>query len=475
MRRPSLLLMTVAALAPVACSGSDGGSPAAAPPSAAELTAQGGDATVDLGGSGAFAQPVPGLSGEQRTTFAVGNNFFNDNWVTAPASTTGRDGLGPLFNAQSCSSCHFRDGRAKPPEDGDDPERGLLLRIGVVGGEDIPEPHRVLGGQIQDRAIRNVPVEGRVVITRTERPGTYDDGTPYSLLAPAYEVLDQEGEPVPDLLISPRIGPAVFGVGLLEGVPADDIIALSDPDDDDGDGISGRANLVPDPSSPVGDQVLGRFGWKAAVPSVEQQNAGAFAADIGITSSRRPEQPCTRLQPECLGAPNGGDPEIDDRKLDQVTFYTRTLAVPARRDVGSEATTSGQEAFEALGCAACHVDELHTGPSDIAALDEQVIRPYTDLLLHDLGEGLADARPDGPVVGTPDTDPTGREWRTPPLWGIGLVETVNRHTRFLHDGRARNLEEAILWHGGEAETSQEAFLALDAESRAQLVAFLESL
>jgi CxxC motif-containing protein (DUF1111 family) len=405
----------------------------------------------------------------------VGNNFFNDNWVTAPASTTGRDGLGPLFNAQSCSSCHFRDGRAKPPEDGDDAERGLLFRLGVVGVDGIPTPHRVLGGQLQDQAIRGVPREGSVVITRTEQPGEYDDGTPYSLLAPTYEVLDERGEPVDDLLVSPRIAPPVFGVGLLEGVPAEDILALADPDDRDDDGVSGRANLVPDPAAPEADPVLGRFGWKAAVPSVEQQNAGAFAADIGITSSLRPEQPCTRLQPECLGAPDGGDPELEDRKLDQVTFYTRTLAVPARRDAGATTTTAGQAAFADLGCTSCHVDELRTGPSDIAALDEQVIRPYTDLLLHDLGEGLADARPDGDVVEGPDTDPTGREWRTPPLWGIGLVETVNRHTRFLHDGRARSIEEAILWHGGEAERAQQAFLALDAETRAQLLEFLESL
>jgi CxxC motif-containing protein (DUF1111 family) len=474
MRRPSLLLATVAALALLSCSDNDDASSPEAP-TAAELTAHGGDATVDLAGSGAFAQPVPGLEGEERTTFAVGNNFFNDNWVTAPASTTGRDGLGPLFNAQSCSSCHFRDGRAEPPEDGDDPERGLLFRLGVAGGGDVPEPHRVLGGQLQDQAIRDVPVEGRVVITRTEQPGVYDDGTPYSLLVPRYEVGDEHGQPIDDLLVSPRIAPPVFGVGLLEGVPADDVLALADPDDENGDGISGRANLVPDPAAPDGQRVLGRFGWKAAVPSVEEQNAGAFAADIGITSSRRPAQPCTRLQPECLSAPNGGEPELDDRKLDQVTFYTRTLAVPARRDVGAAGTTAGQGVFEDLGCASCHVDELRTGPSDVAALDEQVIRPYTDLLLHDLGEGLADPRPQGDVVGEPDTDRTGRERRTPPLWGIGLVETVNRHTRFLHDGRARNLEEAILWHGGEAERAQQAFRALDVERRAKLLEFLESL
>jgi CxxC motif-containing protein (DUF1111 family) len=476
MRRPSLLLVMAAALVLAACSGSspgDGGS--AAEPTDAELTAQGGDATVDLAGSGAFAQPVPGLGNEERRTFAVGNNFFNDNWVTAPASTTGRDGLGPLFNAQSCSSCHFRDGRAQPPADGDDPERGLLLRLGVVGAAGTSEPHRSLGGQLQDRATRDIPVEGTVEITRAEEPGEYPDGTPYSLLVPRYRVLDETGRPLDDLLVSPRIAPPVFGVGLLEGVPELDIIALADPDDGDGDGISGRANLVPDPDAPDGEPVLGRFGWKAAVPSVVEQNAGAFVGDIGITSSLRPDQPCTRLQAECLSAPDGGDPELDDRKLDQVTFYTRTLAVPARRDVASADTRDGQARFGELGCAACHVGELRTGPSDIAALDGQVIRPYTDLLLHDMGEALADARPDGDVVATPDTDPTGREWRTPPLWGIGLVETVNRHTRFLHDGRARSLEEAILWHGGEAQAAADRFRALDAKERAKVLAFLESL
>ncbi len=417
--------MSAAAVALLACSGSDDDDASAPTPTAEELTAQGGDATVDIAGSGAFAQPVPGLTGEQRRTFAVGNNFFNDNWVTAPASTTGRDGLGPLFNAQSCSSCHFRDGRAQPPADGDDPERGLLFRLSVVGADGELEPHRQLGGQLQDRAIRGVPVEGTVVITRAERPGEYPDGTSYSLLAPTYEVLDEQGEPVDGVLVSPRIAPAVFGVGLLEGVPAGDILDLADPEDADGDGISGVARLVP-ADDPDGEPVLGRFGWKADVPSVEQQNARAFVADIGITSSLRPDQPCTRLQAECLSAPNGGDPELDDRKLEQVTFYTRTLAVPARRDVESPETEEGQALFGELGCASCHVDELRTGPADIEALDRQTIRPYTDLLLHDLGPDLADDGAGGDV---------DAEWRTPPLWGIGLVETVNGHTRFLHDGR----------------------------------------
>ena len=478
MRRPFLILAAAALVLVVACTDDEEPSRRVDPPTDQELADQGGDATVEIDGSGAFAQPVPGLDDQQRRDFAVGNNFFNDNWVTAPASTEGRDGLGPLFNAQSCSSCHFRDGRAQPPSGADDPERGLLIRLSVLDDNGNTSPHRELGSQLQDRAIRDIPVEGTVRITTTEVDDVYDDGTPYTLVEPHYEVIGPDGEPVDDLLLSPRIAPAVFGVGLLEAVPEDDVRARADADDEDGDGISGRANLVPDPASP-GHEILGRFGWKAAIPTVEEQNAGAFAGDIGITSRLRPDQPCTRLQPECISAPSGGDPELDDHKLAQVTFYTRTLAVPARRDVGAADTRAGQDAFEEIGCASCHVGELRTGESDMAALDEQVIRPYTDLLLHDMGPGLADGRPEldgtGAVVGTPDLDPSGQEWRTPPLWGIGLVPTVNRHTRFLHDGRARSLEEAILWHGGEAERARDRFRALDARRRAALLAFLESL
>jgi CxxC motif-containing protein (DUF1111 family) len=434
-------------------------------PTAQELTDQGGGATVAVAGTGAFAQPVPGLEGDDARTFAIGNNFFNDNWVTAPSSTDARDGLGPLFNAQSCSSCHFKDGRGAPPVDADDPQRGLLLRLSVLDADGRPQPERTYGDQLQDRAIRGVPAEGTIVITTTERPGAYPDGTPFSLGAPSYEILDADGQPFDDdILISPRIAPAVFGVGLLEAVPADEIIAAADPDDEDGDGISGRAHLVSDGD---GDEVLGRFGWKAAVPTVNDQNAGAFIGDIGITSSLHREQSCTRLQPECLSAPDGGDPELNDRKLAQVTFYTRTLAVPARRDVDDADTTAGQASFETIGCASCHLPELLTGSSDLAPLEDQTIRPYTDLLLHDMGEGLADGRP--------DLDASGSEWRTPPLWGIGLVETVNGHTRFLHDGRARSIEEAILWHGGEAQPARDAFTELDADERQQLLTFLESL
>ncbi len=418
-----------------------------------------------VAGRNAFGQPIDSLTREERRAFAVGNNFFNDNWVTAPASTEGRDGLGPLFNAQSCSSCHEFDGRGAPPLAVDDPERGLLLRLSVVGPDGSSAPDPVYGGQLQDRAINGVPVEGRIVIERTEVNGTYADGTPYTLLAPTYSIEDLGYGPLAEgIVVSPRIAPAVFGVGLLEAVPDDAMLELADPDDADGDGISGRVNRVLDPS---GELVIGRFGWKANVATVEQQNAGAFHGDIGITSRLHPEQDCTATQAECSAAIDGGQPELDDAKLERVTFYTRTLAVPARRDVGDPDTEAGARLFDELGCSSCHRPQMPTEQGQVAATSNQTIRPYTDLLLHDMGPGLADDRPDG--------EATGSEWRTAPLWGVGLIDDVNGHTRLLHDGRARNVEEAILWHGGEAAAAQGRFLQLSAAARRQLLEFLDSL
>ena len=452
-----------------ACSdgGSDGTAPAASGPTDTELRDQGGaDGTTLNEGSTAFAQGMEALDNQGRRDFAVGNSFFNQNWVMAPASTEARDGLGPIFNAQSCSSCHFEDGRGQPPADDEDPERGLLLRLSVLDDDGDPQPHPVYGSQFQDRSIRKVPAEGSVQIDITEEPGAYPDGTTYSLGAPSYALVTPEGEEIPDIVVSPRVAPAMMGVGLLENVPASVIEAQADPDDADGDGVSGRAHLVEDPET--GEEVLGRFGWKAAVPTIRAQTTAAFANDIGITSDEVPEQPCTPAETECADATSGGEPEIDAEKVDKIEFYSRTLAVPARRDVGTPETTAGQEAFADIGCASCHTAELTTGSdSSIAPLNDQVIRPYSDLLLHDMGEGLADDRPDG--------DASGTEWRTPPLWGIGLVETVNGHTRFLHDGRARSIEEAILWHGGEAEGAKERFKELPAEERGSILTFLQSL
>jgi CxxC motif-containing protein (DUF1111 family) len=425
----------------------------------------GGEGTVDDVTQSAFALALKTLPSADRRAFQVGNSIFNRNWVTAPASATGRDGLGPTFNAQSCSSCHLHDGRGRPPDGPRDPERGLLLRLSAG---DPPRPVRFYGSQLQDRAIAGVPAEGRIRISRSPVRGRYGDGTPFELSAPRYSIADAAFGPLPhDLQLSPRVAPAVFGVGLLEAVPEATVLAHADPGDRDGDGISGCPNRVASERGRGGGRTLGRFGWKANAATVKQQSASAFTGDIGITSPLFRAENCPPRQRACARARAGGSPEIDARTLERVTFYTRTLAVPARRAVGSAATDGGERTFAKIGCGSCHLPELKTGDSDVAGLRDQLIRPYTDLLLHDMGTGLADNRRDGLA--------TGSEWRTAPLWGIGLVSIVNRHTRFLHDGRARGLEEAILWHGGEAHGARERFRKLPAHERRELVAFLESL
>ena len=389
--------------------------------------------------------------------------------MTAPASTEARDGLGPTFNAQSCSSCHTLDGRAKPPDHNEDPERGLLFRLSIPGVDPAtgaPAPDPAYGGQLQDRGILTVPPEGRFIITYREVDGTYEDGKIYILLQPEYSFSDLAFGPMhPEIMISPRIAPSVFGMGLLEAIPEANILALADPDDADGDGVSGRANMVW--SVRDGEARLGRFGWKANVPTVEQQIAGAFHGDIGITSPLFANENCPADQVDCQSVPNGGSPEIGEERLGKVVFYQQTLAVPAMRDADDPQVRKGAELFMNAGCAACHTPSHTTGDHPVPAISNQVIFPYTDLLLHDMGEGLADNRPDFLA--------NGREWRTPPLWSIGLIENVNNHTRLLHDGRARTIAEAILWHDGEGLEAREEFRKMSYDEREALLRFLESL
>lgn len=428
----------------------------------------GGAGTVFDTTISAFGQPSRNLPLSQRTDFFVGNALFNRDWVTAPSSTAGSDGLGPVFNARSCSSCHFRDGRGRPPIPPELDSVGLLFRLSIPGaaadGGPVPEP--TYGGQLNQAAILGVPGEGRVAVAYQELPGAYADGEPYSLRRPRYELVELAYGPAdPALLMSPRTAPFLIGLGLLEAVDDATLLAAADPDDRDGDGISGRPNFVWDVRR--GAVALGRFGWKANVPTLEQQNAGAFVGDIGITSPLFPEQNCTAVQAACLAAPDGGNPEVDQDKLDAVTFYTRHLAVPARRDLTDPAVRRGEALFTDIGCAACHTPTLTTAADAEAPLAAQRIHPYSDLLLHDMGDALADGRPDFLA--------DGREWRTPPLWGLGLIATVNRHTMLLHDGRARDAAEAILWHDGEGAAARERFRALSAAARAALLRFLDSL
>ncbi len=418
------------------------------------LQAESQTVTVIDAGRNAYSHPMPGLRVETRRAHATGNSFFNENWLIALASATSRDGLGPVFNARSCSACHPLDGRGSP----DGPS--LLIRMSVMK-DGQTRPHETYGDQIRPLAIPGATPDAQVKISWRETPGTYPDGTPYSLRSPEINLHTwREGKPSDPLLLSPRIGNAVFGLGLLEAVPESLIESRADPDDVNGDGISGRVNRVLNKESQ--NFQLGRFGWKANQPSIRLQVADAFAGDIGITS---PVNPAER-NPGSL--PNGGTPELPENILQRVTTYLQTLAPPARRNTTDENVKQGEQLFTALRCAACHVPELQTGSeAPLPELANKLFHPYTDLLLHDMGEGLADHRPDHLA--------TGNEWRTPPLWGMGLQHTVNGHTTLLHDGRARNAEEAILWHEGEAAASRKQFMALPAEERRALLAFLQSL
>lgn len=425
----------------------------------------GGGGTVADTSRDAFGFPSPLLAASERRAFAVGNALFRANWVAAPASAKGLDGLGPLFNARSCSSCHARDGRSRPPEHEGDERHGLLVRIGVRVPGEPDRDHPRYGGQVQDDAIAGVQPELRVAIEWLASSGRYGDGEPFELLAPSYRLQEPADGPLgDDVVLGGRVAPQLVGLGLLEAIPDAALEALADPDDRDGDGVSGRLHRLGDgPDAPIG-----RCGWKATQPTVHTQTAGAFVHDMGITSPDHPHEPMPTVQHERVHAANGGEPEIDAAKLGRVVFYTRTLAVPAQRGADDPEVRDGHARFRSFGCAACHIETFVTGP---VAFHErfagQTIHPFTDLLLHDLGEALADQKRDG--------DARPGEWRTPPLWGLGLLEKVSGHERLLHDGRARGIAEAILWHGGEALAARERFRLAPASERRQLLAFLRSL
>lgn len=432
----------------------------------------------------AFSHPTANLSFEEQQEFRVGNGLFKKLWTSSPSSTKASDGLGPLFNARSCQGCHLKDGRGRPPLPGEDAV-SLFLRLSIPPQDDadrkalasrtvlrIPEP--TYGGQFQSFAVTGLPAEGKFDIELEDIVVPLNGGETAVLQKPVYHIRDLGFGPMhPDTMISPRVAPPMIGLGLLQAIHPGDLEALADPEDLDGDGISGKLSLVRDPAT--GDIAIGRFGWKASNPSIRAQTAGAFSGDIGISTPDKPENwgDCTKLQSDCRTMPHGeqanlGPSEAPDPVMELVTFYSENLAVPMRRNVDDPAVLRGKELFHQIGCASCHQPKFVTSrQAPNPAHRFQLIWPYTDLLLHDMGEGLADNRP----VGEAD----GREWRTPPLWGIGLTKTVNNHTRFLHDGRARNLLEAVLWHGGEAQSARDKVVALEPDDRKSLISFLESL
>lgn len=428
----------------------------------------GGDTTVHENSRQAFSQPAANLVSADRAIFFVGNAFFNSPWVVAPASASARDGLGPLFNARSCDACHNNDGRGQPPLPGERPV-SLVFQFSTPGtgphGEPGPEP--TYGGNLNPFAIDGVSAEGTVRIDLREVSGTFADGEAYTLLDPVYAFEELGYGPfAPMTEISPRVAPAVIGSGLLEQVPEAQVLEWADAEDRDGNGISGRANHVVDLVTQK--KVLGRFGWKANQPDIAHQTSAAFSGEMGMATSLRPGQNCMPAQATCNAAPTGGAPEISDDIFDRIVQYQRTLAVPARRNLDTAAVKAGARLFLEAGCSACHRPELRTdGNAVLPELRNQTFHAFTDLLLHDMGPELADNRPDGEATGT--------EWRTPPLWGLGLQHLVNGHTRLLHDGRARNASEAILWHGGEGAAARDAYKAMSKGDRDALIAFLDSL
>ena len=478
--RAALLILSVSALA------SNGRAEGLGdPPSPSELL-PGGSATT-MGSTNhhdAFSRFSNGIGFAGESRFKLGNAIFRKQWVSAPASTRSSDGLGPLYNARACQNCHLKDGRGHPPAEGE-AAASMFLRLSVPPQTEeqkralaehranvTPEP--TYGGQLQNFAIQGHTPEGQMAIDYEDLTVELGDGTEVTLRKPTYSIEQLGYGPLhPKTMLSPRIAPPMIGLGLLEAVSESTIRAYADPDDSNGDGISGRAAEVW--SRELGRVALGRFGWKAGNPSIRQQSADAFNGDMGLSTSLfpAPSGDCTKAQQHCLEAPNGNspkpdDPEVSDQLLDLVVFYSHNLAVPLRRNADAPEVIKGRSIFATIGCSSCHRPSMTTGDApDQPHLSNQTIWPYTDLLLHDLGEGLSDKRPEGIA--------TGQEWRTAPLWGVGLTETVSGHTFLLHDGRARNVEEAILWHGGEAERARAAYMGLSKQEREALVAFVNSL
>jgi len=426
----------------------------------------GGQSSVERRDDNAFSIPASNLDEVHRADFLTGVSLFRKTWSDSTAASNPHPGLGPFFNARSCVACHPGDGRGAPPQQitGQpmEPPLALLMRLSIPTPHGTrPEP--VYGSQFTTGAVAGVAPKGRIEIDYRVISGRYGDGTPYQLQQPDYRLTALAYGPLhPQTQLSPRIAPQMIGLGLLEAIRDEDIVANARRQRGDADGIAGRPNRVDDVER--GNAAIGRFGWKANVASLPQQLFNAFNADLGVTSDALPREDC----PPGLAACRPHPTELTQGQFGPLLIYSRLLAVPNQRDADSAQVRRGSQLFTAARCAVCHQPRYRTGElTGFPELSEQEIRPYTDLLLHDMGEGLADHRPDGLA--------NGRQWKTPPLWGIGLIPTVNGHSRYLHDGRARDLAEAVLWHDGEARASRERFRTMTAADRAALLAFLGSL
>ncbi|MCB0509078.1 MAG: c-type cytochrome [Bacteroidetes bacterium] len=422
----------------------------------------GGATTYNSIFSGSYEQPASNLNANELAQHASGDKLFSNSFVANPSTVN--PGLGPIFNNVSCVLCHPKNGKSPQPFSGSD-LRGLLFRVSIPRADESQGPMPVpgLGTQFQHRAIVGTTSEGQVQISFQETTHTFADGSTYSLRKPIYTLTSTTATIPANMMVSPRIAQQVIGLGLLEAIPESVILAKQDINDADNDGISGKANRVFNPI--LGVFELGRFGWKANNATLLVQATDAIHQDMGVTSFVFPQETAYgQVQDDGLA----DDPELDSLDAIDLAFYTQSLAVPKRRDFNSSSTNNGKQIFFNIGCNKCHTQKYTTGNNTaFAFLNNQTFYPYTDLLLHDMGPDLADGRPDYLATGT--------EWRTPPLWGIGLSELVNGHTNYLHDGRARNLLEAIMWHGGEAEAQKIKVSQLSKKDREDLVKFVGSL
>ncbi len=425
----------------------------------------GGNASTSNHGECAFCKPAKKMNNDEQDLFMYGKSFYRIPWVEAPSATTARDGLGPLFNANTCMHCHPNNGAGIAVKKNGSMTRSLLLRLSHKTSTDKAclekcgfEPDSTYGAQLSLNGNHDVPFEGEAKVTYQEIKGKYPDGSSYTLRNPTYTIdklnygsLDKE------TIFAPRIGLALLGLGRLELISDKDLLAHQDINDSNKDGISGKANIVFSPE--YNTTMIGRFTWKASASSVKVQSAAAAHNDMSLSNPLFPKENCTKKQKECNQAPKGKHPlDLPANRLDALSYYIANLAVPNQREPKKH--VEGAKLFTTLNCVACHVDTYKTTEGD-------TIHPFSDLLLHDMGEGLADGRSEFLA--------NANEWRTPPLWGIGLYETVSGEANYLHDGRARSIEEAILWHGGEAQKSKDAFMALDKKQRQKVLDFLDSI
>ncbi|PNK61890.1 thiol oxidoreductase [Psychrobacter sp. FDAARGOS_221] len=468
---------------------------------------QGGDTGLSITSAESYSKPSSNIPASRKGDFFIGNAFFKQPWVVAPASTDSRDGLGALFNVAACQSCHIKDGRGHAPLDANDNADSLLIRLAMPASTDAQKAqlaaskiekvaHPMYGGQLQDRGVEGVPAEAKIAVSWQDVPVTFADGHVVTLRRPNFKLTQPGyGEFDPELMLSPRVALPMIGLGLLEYIPDQAIInqakanqakADSKKSGNNSTGVRGKYNWVIDPET--GKQALGRFGWKAGQTRLITQNMSAFNEDMGLTSRIKPVESCTKLQTACLdaatGADNQGDGlapvEVSDEVAKFVEFYTRNLAVPHRRNAQDSLVLAGKKRFFDIGCQDCHTPryQLPKGDDDHLEQHGQVIYPYTDLLLHDMGDDLADRTVAGklpPKDAQVEYLATSYDWRTPALWGVGLAQAVDPQATFLHDGRARTLMEAVLWHGGEAESHKQQVLKLDKKGREELQAFLNSL